>query len=516
MKCANRGFHALTTHLFRKHALICIPTILNLLLLFTITFVTACASGTGIPILQQPTPTPVPTVSVQVDRILQLGTSQFSTGMSLVDNSLDENNDHQAAINNVKSLIKQSITYENTYLMAWGAPDPWPNPNTKEPNNWGYLDSRMRLIQETGGTPVLSLSEAPWWMKGILQSDGSTHMLQASEEWSDAAYGSRVLDNKMNAWLHLVQRSAERYMASPYNVRSFQVWNELKGYYNPITHAYDYNNSPGNPDGNNAQHGYTYMYNQVYNRLMQVADELHIPRTEIQVGGPYVSINSFGNPNNSSNSVLRTTYANYDMKTLNVITYWLQHKVGGQFIALDGANINDDNINPADPFVAAEKFADVTKWVRSLDNKQYPGATTLPIWWSEWYAAPYGNDARDDYNNAIKAYAIINLIEAGGNVALSWGGGTGLQQSDTGLWTDPTGPNGGQPRPWYDSYRAFKEYFSPGTSLHKTIPSKAKIVAALASDTHIMLVNLTAKPQAAAVGDKVFSLAPYQVRTELF
>jgi hypothetical protein len=454
-------------------------------------------------------------VSVQVDRSTPSAISQFSTGMSLVDGSLDSNNGNQDTTNKVKSLIKQSITYENTYLMAWGAPDPWSNPNSKEPNNWGYLDERMHLIQETGGIPVLSLCEAPWWMKGILQGNGTTRTLKASDEWSDAAYNSRILDDKMNAWLHLVQRAAERYMAYPYNVRYFQVWNELKGYYNPMTQAYDYNDSPGNPGGNNAQHGYTYMYNQVYNRLMQVADELHIPRTEINVGGPYVALNSFGNPYRSTNSVLRTPYANYDMNTLNVITYWLQHKVGGQFIALDGANLNDDNVNPEDPFTAAEKFADVTKWVRSLDEKEYPGATTLPIWWSEWYAAPYRNDASDNYNNAIKAYAIIKLIEAGGNVTLSWGGGTGLQQNDTGLWTDPTTPGGGQPRLWYYSYRAFKEYFSPGTRLYKTTPSNAKIVAALASDTHIMLVNLTAKPQAAAVGDKVFALTPYQVRTEL-
>jgi hypothetical protein len=42
------------------------------------------------------------------------------------------------------------------------------------------------------------------------------------------------MDGQMTNWLLLVQRVAERYMVPPWNVRYFQVWNELKGYYNPV------------------------------------------------------------------------------------------------------------------------------------------------------------------------------------------------------------------------------------------------------------------------------------------
>ncbi len=265
----------------RKNSLI-----ISLLVLLLTLLSSACSNSPTHSLEPTPKPTPhlVPDVKVTVDKSTLTAISQFSPGISYIDQGLDypQGNNNLSAVNNAKSLIKQAFPYEDTPIMAWGTPDPWPDPNQPEPTNWGYLDGRLQLISDTGGIPVITLSEAPWWMKGQLQPDGTTRLLQASDEWSDIAYNSRILDNEMGAWLLLVQRVAERYMAPPYNVRFFQVWNELKGYYNPITNAYDYNDSPGNTSGPNATHGYTYMYNQVYNRLMQVATELNIPKEALK------------------------------------------------------------------------------------------------------------------------------------------------------------------------------------------------------------------------------------------
>ncbi|HEX6480962.1 MAG TPA: hypothetical protein VF043_19140, partial [Ktedonobacteraceae bacterium] len=215
-------------------------------------------------------------VDVTVDLSSPITTTQFSTGMTLVDNSLDfpwGNND-LTAVNKVKSLARKAVRYVDTAVMGWGVTDPWPDPSQPEPGEWNSLDNRLQFIAEMGAIPVITLNEAPWWMKGQLQPDGTTRLITQSEEWSDVAYSSRVLDNEMGAWLHLVQRVAERYMVAPYNVRYFQVWNELKGYYDPTTNAYDYTTSPGDPGGPNARHGYTYMYNRAYDRLMQVTTSL--------------------------------------------------------------------------------------------------------------------------------------------------------------------------------------------------------------------------------------------------
>jgi hypothetical protein len=347
-------------------------------------------------------------------------------------------------------------------------------------------------------------------MKGQLQPDGTTKLITQAEEWSDVAYSSRILDNKMRSWLHLVQRVAERYMVAPYNVRYFQIWNELKGYYNPMTNAYDYTISPGYPDGPNARHGYTYMYNQVYSRLMQVATSLRIPTSSIKVGGPYVVMESWSSSSLQSNpSHFAKAYGTYDQRSLDVIQYWLQHKAGAGFIALDGSNSNKDDINIADPFTASEKFADVTRWIRSLDNTLYPGAATLPIWWAEWYASPYANTGDGNYNNAIKSYAMIKLLEAGGGAAFSWGG-LGEGTASSGLWTAPT-VGGGQPLPWYDSFKAFKEYFAPGTPIYKTSVSQPVSIEALAAATRVMLVNKTANSITLSINNTIVTLYPYQV-----
>lgn len=451
-------------------------------------------------------------VKATIDFSSPTSISQFSPALSLIDTTLDypSGNNDLAAINRVKALIGSAVSYINTPIMAWGVSDPWPDPTQPEPTHWSSLDSRLQLILATGGTPVITLAEAPWWMKGELQPDGTTRLLSESEEWSDTAYASRILDNKMGDWLHLVQRVAERYMVAPYNVRYFQVWNELKGYYDPITNTYDDTTSPGDPSGPNARHGYTYMYNQVYDRLTQVARSLGIPAASIQVGGPYVPMDTWSSADQSNPSFLSKPYGTYDQRPLDVVQYWLQHKVGAGFITVDGDNGNKDNIHPADPFSAAEKFADITRWIRTLNNTSYPGAASLPVWWAEWAALPFSNASDANYNNALKTYAMIEFIKAGGAVALSWGG-VGDGTAGTGLWTAPTA-GGGQPLPWYYSYRALKDYFPPGTPIYKTTVSSPKYVEALASASTLLLVNKTDRATDVHINSTVLSLEPYQVR----
>src|SRR6185436_602761 len=134
--------------------------------------------------------------------------------------------------------------------------------------------------------------EAPWWMKGQRQADGTVKLIpDVRGDYEPFTYtvgltdfrgihypagyispspiAARVLDSQMPKWLKMVQATAERYMAPPYNVRYFQIWNEMKGYYNPSTNKWDYTTSAGNTSGYHAEHGYTYMYNQVYQRLKQ-------------------------------------------------------------------------------------------------------------------------------------------------------------------------------------------------------------------------------------------------------
>jgi hypothetical protein len=458
-------------------------------------------------------PPPQVDVSVSTDRSSPLGQSQFSPGITHVDESLDypSGNNSLAAIQKVSPLLRKSVTYQNTPIMGWGLPDPWPDPSASEPSDWSALDARLRLVEGTGGIPVLTLCEAPWWMKGQLQPDGATLALSRADEWSTRAYSSRILDDKMDAWLLLVQRVAERYMAPPYSVRYFQVWNELKGYYDPVTNVYDFTTSAGHPNEPDATHGYTYLYNRVYDRLMSVADGLGIARGDVKVGGPYVVMDTWSSANQSNPSAITKPYGTFDQRPLDVVMYWLRHKTDAGFISVDVDTSNKDGVDISFASVASEKFADVVRWIRSLDVARYPGAATLPIWLAEWYANPQTDWTNHVHSNAIKTYAMMEFLKAGGAVALAWGG-SAQGRSGPGLWTD-TVAGGGKALPFYSSYRDFKQYFAPGTQLYRTTAAPIGLVDAVASASEVMLVNMTSKTVVASVDGTIMSLAPYQVTT---
>jgi hypothetical protein len=171
-------------------------------------------------------------INITIDRSHIVTTSKFQWGQSIVDGSLRDWNP-AISVESAINLLNQAPRYVNAHIMAWGSGDPWPDPGRTEPYDFGSLDETLNLIVNAGCTPVLTLCEAPWWMKGRLESDGSTTLLTQAQEWDDIAYNSRILDNRMDQWLLLVRRIAERYMAEPYHIRYFQVWNEMKGYYNP-------------------------------------------------------------------------------------------------------------------------------------------------------------------------------------------------------------------------------------------------------------------------------------------
>ncbi|HET8909350.1 MAG TPA: hypothetical protein VFN11_20530 [Ktedonobacterales bacterium] len=452
-----------------------------------------------------------PTVTVTVNHSLIVGHSHFAPGITYTDNSLVypwENND-PTAIENAKSLMSSAVKFQNTPIMAGGLPDLWPDPSTNEPTNWGALDQRLQLIVSTRGVPVITLNAAPWWMMGQLQSDGTTLLLTRSDEWDERAYASRILDDQMDGWLHLVKRVAERYMASPYNVRYFQVWNGLNGYYNPRADDYDYSTSAGNPAGSNATHGYTYMYNRVFDTLTTVATSLGIPQTELKVGGPSPQVNTWSSRVQSKPSSLKKSYGRFDQRPLDAIKYWLQNKQGASFITVDANNTNLDNINRASASDAAAKFADIVRWIRSLDNRDYPGATSLPIWLGQWYARPFKDWSNNNHCNAIETYAMMEFMKAGGAVALD-GGESDVNRGESRLWTD-TVKGGGAALPFYYSYRDFNLYFPAGTALYKTTISTPAQVDALASATVVMLVNRTSLTTVVHVDSTTQLLAPYEV-----
>ena len=471
-------------------------------------------------------------ITVTVDRNTTISTSQFVPGISQIDNSLDFpwTGNNGAAVTNARSLVAGGIHWMNSHIMAWGIPDTWPDPAQPGPTIWSTLDSHVKGAVDLGSTPVITLCEAPWWMKGNLQADGSTDLIpDVSAEWSvrtnsssvtdyrgivyPAGYvtpdpfASRVLDNQMTNWLSLVEAVARRYLVPPYNVRHFQVWNEFKGYWNSALNRWDYDNSPGDPAGYNAKHGYTYMYNQVYGRLKSVAASLGLPPESINVGGPYVVMSSGSSSNQVGGfpSGVTGPWGVLDRRPLDAFSYWLTNKVGAEFVVCDGANRNKYGTEITDPFSRCDKFAAVNQWIR-----QQPGAAALPIWWSEWYSK--GDDPGpwpDDFNAALGAYSAIQQIKSGAALTLLWGGEYQMV-SHPPLWTPSDTTGGGQPTPWYFVYKSLGNYFGRATTLCATTSSSPSL-AVLASPEWTMLVNKLAAPVAVSLDGTTTNLAAYGV-----
>jgi hypothetical protein len=475
-------------------------------------------------------------VTVTINPLSVVRTSKFANGLTHIDDSLLWAN--SGSIQTAKSVVAQTVVFQNVFLMAWGTANPWPDPAQANPTHWGNLDSRIGLVLETGGTPIITLVEAPWWMKGQRQADGTTKLIpDIRGDFSPYTYttaftdyrgfrypagyvspspiSARVLDSHMSKWLKLVEATAQRYMAPPYNVRYFQVWNELKGYYNPITNNWDYTTSAGNTSGYWAEHGYTYMYNQVYQRIKQVAANLGIPANQVNVGGPYVGFKTWSSATASGYAtteplLMNKAYGTYDQRDVDVIKYWLQNRAGAEFIVWDGGTKNREGTNLADPYVASEKFRDTLAWLRGLDPAQYPGADTLPLSYAEWYAFPYDTTDRQ-VHNSVKTYAAMLYIKAGGWLTLLWGG----EESDDlrlnpSFYTETGTSGGGHGLPWASSYQALKQHFGAGTPIVQTTQSSSNL-GVLASPLKTMLVNKTGGTLTVAVNAISVTLHPWQV-----
>src|SRR3954469_16214173 len=162
--------------------------------------------------------------------------------------------DPPLALRRVKSVL-QHLALQNQMLMGWGALNPEPAPGVFA---FASLDARIKAIRSTGGTPVITLCGAPDWMKG--GKAGVT-------DWSKLEVAP--VPQYYAAYAQLAVAVAKRYP----HVRTFQVWNEMKGFWNKAANRWNYE-------------AYTAFYNTVY-------DALKAYDPTLRIGGPYVVVNSY-------------------------------------------------------------------------------------------------------------------------------------------------------------------------------------------------------------------------------
>jgi len=397
-------------------------------------------------------------VTISVDRSVPAGVSRFETGVTHTQYSLDSGEADPQAVSRAEALLRAACRYQNQHIMGWGADNPEPSPGVYQ---WASLDSRLRLIRFMGATPVITLCAAPDWMKG--GAAGRT-------DWSKIEVAP--LPEHFDDFAALAAQVARRYP----DVTHFQVWNEFKGLWDAAHNNWD-------------DVRYTQLYNKVYDALKAVN-----PR--IQVGGPYLVIEGTG-----SKAGDWATEAPIRARQWAVLTYWLQHKHGADFLVLDRGLIDYHDKTPyseAQRAVLTHWFGDIARQVRAR--------TSLPLWWAEFYGA--GNTPAAVA--AIHASVMLHMLKGGTSVALLWDP-METHEVNNALFSEVRQPSGGQPTPYYAAFHAFHAYFGPGTKLVKAASSSPD-VEALASRSKIMLINKRPAPVQIVLNGRPLTLAAEEVR----
>lgn len=291
---------------------------------------------------------------------------------------------------NVEMGVLGQVPVQNSFLMGWGTGNPEPSPGHYD---WASLDQRVALALSTGAEPTITLCCAPDWMKG--QPAGTT-------DWNLLDFAP--LPDHYDDFAALAAQAAARYP----QVTRFQVWNEMKGFHDPSTNAWN-------------SEAYTTMYNEVYHAVKAV-------RSDALVGGPYAPLDLWSDANTMSHpSDVRGPWGVVDQRPLDVLEYWLAHNEGADFVTLDGwIKTRDQGLN-VDPFVATDMYRVMTEWLRAR--------TDLPIWWSEVHVNdPSWSLERQD---AVTTTALVKMAQAGAELALLWSPQEDVFGCAGCLWSDP-------------------------------------------------------------------------------
>lgn len=382
------------------------------------------------------------------------GTAWPSWGFTHTQYSVDQGPGSATA---ARELARQPMP-QNVSIMGWGTDNPEPSPGAY---NFGSLDSRIKFVRRSHGVPVITLCCAPDWMKG--GRAGRT-------DWSKLEVAPRP--EHYADFARLAATIARRYP----DVRQFLVWNEFKGMFDETKHRWNYE-------------AYTALYNKVYDALKKV-------NLRIQVGGPYMVMNSYAG--RVSSRAVRGAWGSLDQRNLDAVRYWLDHKHGADFVAVDGASVSDDRGVVPNEFAALDKLSAVTRWLRER--------TRLPIWWSEWYVEPTGSGWTEPHRLAVLAAAMIQLADAKVTTALYWSPQTQSGDCPGCLWT-----GSGHATDVLDLLRGMARWFPSGTRLTSATVSPPS-VRVLAQARQALLVNTSATPVTASLDGHQVALGGYGVR----
>jgi hypothetical protein len=316
------------------------------------------------------------------------GGRAFSYGFDLA-NAVPQNSESEATA--TAAQITRSIpgTFEDVPIMGWGTGNPEPSPGIYD---FSQIARQIQFVEVSGGIPVITLCASPDWMKG--GEAGTT-------DWNDIDVAPQP-----QHFQDFADLAAEVAKAFP-QVRYFVVWNELKGFWDSSTNRWD-------------MAAYTSLYNDVFRAIK-------IVRPDALVGGPYVSMRSLSGATPVGGAP-SGPWGHLDPASSSAVLYWLAHKVGADFVAVDGRAFTVDAGLTTDPLTSTGKYAAVDRWLEVQ--------TSLPIVWMESHVLPDPSTADQRQQAALRIAVLLQMASSGASLGMQW---NPEQDSawDEGLWTSP-------------------------------------------------------------------------------
>ncbi len=328
----------------------------------------------------------------------------------------------------IANITKDSLALQNQHVIAFGSTALWTDPTERDPDNWDWtsLDAKietMRLASGNGGADIIiTLGMAPAWMTTHQAKTAPSY--PAYNDWTDypgASSGSpntkysanpalgddSITEDTINAsvdpWFEddfafMAAAVAERYP----DVKTFQVWNEMKGYYLSSQNHWDYEQ-------------YTSLYNKVYTAVKAV-------RPDAKLGGPYVVMSSWSSSSAAShpatNPACQGSWGIFDQRDIDVIDYWLDHKTGADYIVIDSSTNNRD----ANPGFQEFQTKERTDNLRACLDTVITSASDqlLPLGIAEYYPKANGSGLTQQRAAAITANALGDTITNKFGYVLLW------------------------------------------------------------------------------------------------
>lgn len=462
------------------------------------------------------------------------GTISFKAGESYELKGSEYTN--SASQQKIAAITKDSLSLQNQHIIGFGSTALWTDPTERDPDNWNWtsLDAKintMRLASGTGEAEImLTLGMAPAWM--------TTHQAKTSpsytayEDWTDypgasssspntkysanpAADDDSITEDTINAsvdpWFeddfaYMAAAVAERYP----DIKNFQVWNEMKGYYLSGPNHWDYEQ-------------YTSLYNKVYAAVKAV-------RPSAKLGGPYVVMSTWSSAGAAShpatNPACQGSWGVFDQRDIDVIDYWLEHKTGADYIVIDGSTNNRDSNPGFQEFKTKQRTDDL----RACLNTVITAAPDqlLPLGIAEYYPKAGSGTMTQARAAAITANALGDTIDNKFGYVLLWDlmakscdpleSASLIALSSSVNPDDPPNTEGcddpdlqGKPSALAPVLEGIKARFSSGT-LYAPDFDETKL-GVFASSNGIMVVNKQNAPDTVVInGCAPISLTAYEVK----